>query len=183
MKSKRCVRVVRVRPEPIREQVRTRLNAHAWRDRRLRVVAELVEEAVANSRWVSLEQAARLAHYCPGHFSAFFHEHAGVPFAVWQFALRMKRAEDLLVQKEWMPLSAVGRAVGYASPSTFAHAFKRYAGITARQLRRLIRTCPEQFTNLSAVDQLDLAYSLAMRERKCAAMGDPTCDGPRPRPA
>jgi transcriptional regulator GlxA family with amidase domain len=153
---------------PIREQVRQALKAQAWRDPRLKAVASLAHEAVANSRWVSLEEAARVAHYCPGHFSAFFREHAGIPFAIWQLALRMKRAEDLLVQKEWMPLSAVGRTVGYGSPASFSHAFKRYAGITARQLRWLIRANPPAGGDLSAVERLDHAYELAMRGRRWA---------------
>ena len=152
----------------IRDQVQQEINPHAWRDRRLRAVAEFVHETMAHSAWVSLDEAASVAHYCPGHFSTFFHRHVGVPFAIWQFALRMKRAEDLLVQKESMPLSAVGRAVGYASPSTFAHAFKRYAGINARQLRRFIRACPAHAADLSEVERLDYAYGLAMLERKPA---------------
>ena len=168
MRYEGCVRST---PSPIRDQVRQALNPHAWRDKRLAAVADLVHTTMANSTWVSLEEAASVAHYCPGHFSTFFHKHVGVPFVLWQFALRMQRAEDLLVQKEWMPLGAVGAAVGYASPSTFAHAFKRYSGINARQLRRFIRACPAQAADLSEVERLDYAYGLAMRERTPAMVG------------
>ena len=129
-------------------------------------VAKFVHATMANSAWVSLDEAASVAHYCPGHFSTFFHKHVGVSFAIWQFTLRMKRAEDLLVHNEWMPLSAVGSAVGYASASTFAHAFKRYAGINARQLRRFIRGRPPQAADLSEVERLDYAYGRAMREKE-----------------
>lgn len=157
-------------PRPIRAQVRQRMRMNAFSDPRLQAVAHLVHQCMRASKRVSLQQAAHAAHYSPQHFSEFFRERVGVCFTAWQLFLRMSYAEQLLVQKEWMPVHAVARSVGCKDPSTFSRAFKRYAGITPRELRRLARACPDILADLSAIERLDYASALVMFSGNSPAM-------------
>jgi AraC-like DNA-binding protein len=147
-------------PKPVRSLFPLHVKLQSLNDPRCRAVADLVRTAVAKSRRVSLEEAARIARYSPQHFSEFFHERVGVCFDTWQFALRMKHAEKLLVQKPWMPTDAISSVVGYSDVSAFSRAFKRYAGINCRQCRWLARLCPGLVDDPSGVERLDYAYSL-----------------------
>jgi len=146
----------------VRAQARQQVKPQAFEDPRLRAVARLVHAAGCRSGRVSLREAARVACYSPQHFSEFFHDRVGLSFDTWQFAQRMKQAEDLLVQKPWMQADAIADAVGYSDVSVFSRAFKRYAGISWRQLKRLARECPRVAAGLDAIEHLDDAYRLAV---------------------
>jgi len=146
------------RRKPVRSLVRQRITSQAFNDPRCEAVAELVQATIAKSMRVPLEEAARVARYSPQHFSEFFRDRVGLGFELWQFALRMKHAEHLLVQKPWMPAGIIASAVGYSDISAFSRAFKRYAGISSRQYRWLTRTYPSIAEHLPTIERLDHTY-------------------------
>lgn len=148
-------------PIPVRVQVRRELKRDAFEDPRLRAVADTVYKAIGKSVRVSLREAAHVARYSPTHFSQCFHDSAGVRFSTWEFALRMEHAENLLLRKPRMQVDAVANKVGYHDTSAFSRAFKRYAGINCRQLRRLAKICPTLATDSAAIERLDYVYFVA----------------------
>ncbi len=151
---------------PVRTQLHLRVKNQAFGNPRIREVARLVRAACDRSASVSLREAARAAHYSPQHFSQFFHDRVGVCFETWQFAVRMRSAEEALIRKPWMQADAVARAVGYSDASAFSRAFKRYAGINWRQLKRLAFENPDIAAALITIPFLDHAYALAMFAKK-----------------
>lgn len=74
--------------------------------------------------------------------------------------------QEALIRKPWMQADAVARAVGYSDASAFSRAFKRYAGINWRQLKRLAFENPDIAAALITIPFLDHAYALAMFAKK-----------------
>jgi AraC-like DNA-binding protein len=119
---------------------RFHIRALAFNHPRLRSLADYVH--AHPSKHLSLQAAARMANFSPKYLSEFFHERVGVAFSQWQCGVRIVNARRLLLLTE-MPVEAVGRAVSYENPDTFARAFKRYEGVCPRHFKRVIRGCPE----------------------------------------
>jgi AraC-like DNA-binding protein len=119
--------------------MRLQIRASAFDHPRLRPLAEYV---YANpSKHLSLPAAAKIVNVSPKYLSEFFHERVGVAFSHWQCCVRICNARRLLLAE--MPVEAVGRAVSYENPDTFARAFKRYEGVGPRRFKSFIRGCPE----------------------------------------
>lgn len=150
----------RTESRAIRDIARTQIKAHAFKDRRCRAVERLVQKTLDTPTRVSLKEAANAARYSPQHFSEFFRNRVGLGFGTWQFFIRMQHVESLLVTKPWMPVETLADWNGYSDVSAFSRAFRRYAGISCRQFRWLVRMLPGLAESLPAVHRLDFAYAL-----------------------
>ena len=84
----------------------------------------------------TLIDLARLCHASVFHFSRSFTARLGcAPFA-FQRHLRIQKARELLSQTD-LSIEAVSYAVGIESPTSFARLFRRFAGLSPRDFRRL----------------------------------------------
>ena len=111
-------------------------------DPRVRVVVNFVHEHVSDPRRVSLAQAARLANLSPEHFCRLFRARTGLFFSDWQCAYRMEHAKRMILDR-WIPVAVVGVAVGYDHAATFTRVFKRYEGVSPKELRPFAAHYPE----------------------------------------
>jgi AraC-like DNA-binding protein len=87
---------------------------------------------------ISLADAASVAGLERKYFSAFFHRRVGIPFSRWVTLLRLARAIEL-IRSEDNSLGIVAAQAGFADRRTFERAFRRYLGVTPRELRRALR--------------------------------------------
>ena len=106
--------------------------------RRLRKVREYVEEHLADD--LSLDTAASIVGTNKSHFSRFFRSKTGVRYRDWIASLRIRRAMDMIETADY-PIARIAYAVGFRDVRTFERAFKRHAGMTARDFRRSVRPC------------------------------------------
>jgi AraC-like DNA-binding protein len=83
----------------------------------------------------TVESLARLAGMSRAAFAARFADVVGVPAISYLTSLRMRRARELLANRE-LTVSAVARQVGYRSEVAFAAAFKRDCGTSPGAYRR-----------------------------------------------
>lgn len=118
------------------------INPRGLLDSRVRSVTDHLRENISDPRRLSLSEAARLANVSPEHFCRVFRERTGVSFSEWQRGYRMEYAKGLILDG-WIQLRAVGVAVGYDHASTFGRVFKRYQGVSPRQLRPFASAYPE----------------------------------------
>jgi AraC-like DNA-binding protein len=125
------------------------LKERAFFDPRLRRVADHVREHISDPARLSLADAARLANVSPEHFCRLFHRSTGLSFCEWQSAYRMDCAKGLILET-WTQIGLVARAVGYDHAATFCRVFKRYEGISPRQLRPFAAANPNLVDALRA---------------------------------
>jgi AraC family transcriptional regulator len=83
---------------------------------------------------VGLQQLADLLHISRFHFCTAFRIATGFTPHQWLVRIRMERACELLA-KGSMTITEVALAVGYQTPSSFAHAFRMAIGITPTHYR------------------------------------------------
>jgi YesN/AraC family two-component response regulator len=83
-----------------------------------------VEENYATT---SLEDAADFIKMNPYYLSKYFKKMAGVGFSDFLLALRMEKAQHLIL-KVGLSISQIGKIVGYSNPNNFSRAFKKYFG-------------------------------------------------------
>jgi AraC-like DNA-binding protein/mannose-6-phosphate isomerase-like protein (cupin superfamily) len=95
-------------------------------DARLASVARRLLDDPADTR--SLEAWAREVAVSVRNFSRLFHRETGMTFAQWRIHARVRVAVGLLAGG--MPVGAVGRRVGYRTPSAFVQSFRRVLGHT-----------------------------------------------------
>ncbi|NQX26288.1 helix-turn-helix transcriptional regulator [Microbacteriaceae bacterium VKM Ac-2854] len=96
------------------------------RDDRLRRIAEGILDRPADD--CSLEEWGTRVGGSPRNLSRLFRQETGMSFAQWRLQARMRVAAGLLASGH--PVGAVGRRVGYASPSAFVAVFRREMGQT-----------------------------------------------------
>jgi AraC-like DNA-binding protein/mannose-6-phosphate isomerase-like protein (cupin superfamily) len=95
-------------------------------DARLASVARRLLDDPADTR--SLEAWAREVSVSVRNFSRLFHRETGMTFAQWRIHARVRVAIGLLASG--MPVGAVGRRVGYRTPSAFVQSFRKVLGHT-----------------------------------------------------
>lgn len=78
---------------------------------------------------------ARVADLSPHHFSRCFQATTGLPPYAFITRRRLDRAAELLADMR-LPVASIASLVGYADPSQFAAAFKRYKAVTPLAWRR-----------------------------------------------
>lgn len=84
---------------------------------------------------VGLDELAKLVRLSRFHFCTAFRLATGRTPHEWLVAQRIERARDLLAQTV-LPVSEVGLAVGYVTPSSFAASFRKLVGATPTEFRR-----------------------------------------------
>lgn len=84
---------------------------------------------------ISLDELAGLVNLSRFHFCTAFRQATGQTPHNWLTAIRMTRARQLLADPVF-PITEVGLAVGYHTPSAFAAAFRKSAGMTPSAFRR-----------------------------------------------
>jgi AraC family transcriptional regulator len=84
---------------------------------------------------ISLDELAGLVGLSRFHLCTAFRFATGQTPHEWLTALRMSRAQELLVQPE-LPVTAIALAVGYQTPSAFTAAFRKATGTTPSAFRR-----------------------------------------------
>lgn len=99
----------------------------------LKIVDGFIDANLATD--IAVQQLAALVHLSPNHFSRRFRAATGL--APYQFLTqrRLDRAAEHLVSTR-LPVTQIGLLSGYANPSHFANAFRRYKGVTPLVWRR-----------------------------------------------
>jgi AraC family transcriptional regulator len=99
----------------------------------LRKVTDLMEHRLATG--IDLDRLARAAGMSAFHFSRQFKEATGFSPSRYFIRMRMSKAR-LLLRETRRSVVDVGLAVGYSSPSHFAHVFRREVGVSPTDYRR-----------------------------------------------
>ncbi len=81
-----------------------------------------------------LAELARRTGYSTARFSVLFRKFFGVPPIRFSHELRMERAADFLMNRNWN-VSEVADRVGYAQIQQFSRAFKKYFGVSPEEMR------------------------------------------------
>lgn len=87
-----------------------------------------------------LAELARRTGYSTARFSVLFRKFFGVPPIRFSHELRMERAADFLMNRNWN-VSEVADRVGYAQIQQFSRAFKKYFGVSPEEMRRRDDSC------------------------------------------
>ena len=99
---------------------------------RLHRVKQYIEQNY--SEHISLGQAAMVAGVERKYFSAFFHQKVGVRFRDWLMWVRVDRAKQLMVSKNY-PITHRALETGFNDLRTFERKFKICTGTTAREFK------------------------------------------------
>ena len=87
---------------------------------------------------LTLDQAANIAGLERKYFSTFFRKRTGVCFRDWVAWVRVQQAAAMLKSKNYS-ITRLAFAVGFKDPRTFQRAFKKYAGVTPRSFKQMVR--------------------------------------------
>jgi len=117
---------------------------------------------------LKLADLARVAAFSPFLFSRLFAALVGEPPGQFISRLRLERAAGLLIGNPRAPVTDIALDVGFASPSTFARAFKDQFGLTAsewreadpdeRKIGKADRKMSEAVSNLREALDISVAY-------------------------
>jgi AraC-like DNA-binding protein len=103
-----------------------RLNLPLPTDRRLRKIAQALEDNPADNR--SLEEWAAWAAIAPRTLTRRFAAETGLPFSSWRQRARLVRALEMLAMN--IAVTTIAVDLGYDSLSAFIAMFKRTFGVT-----------------------------------------------------
>jgi AraC family transcriptional regulator len=103
----------------------------AWKRKR---VVEFIEEHLSEE--ISLASLAQHVNLSLFHFARAFKQSFGVPPHRYHSARRMDRAKTLL-QRPALSVTQIGVQTGFRETSSFTRAFRRFAGVTPTEYRRL----------------------------------------------
>lgn len=106
------------------------------RDPRLARALEAMEAHLDEP--LPVAQVARQAGLSPRHLQGLFARHMGVSPQAHYLALRLNRARRLLIETA-LPVLEVAAETGFASPGSFARAYRRQHGESPSDTRRALR--------------------------------------------
>ncbi|MDO3408685.1 helix-turn-helix domain-containing protein [Saccharibacillus sp. CPCC 101409] len=98
-------------------------------------IVDYLNREFANSA-LSLDHLGDVFGMSPRAVSKLFKAGTGIRFVDYVMELRMKKAE-LLLRETGLPVQTVGEQVGYPQVISFIRTFKRYAGVTPGEYRKL----------------------------------------------
>jgi AraC-like DNA-binding protein len=123
--------VVRLRPD---ESPTISADPRTWR-----VIQAALQYCDANFRRpLRLADVAAAVGYSPSHLSRLISTHLGRSLSDHIRNLRMEAGQHMLESSD-MAISEIARALGYADPSHFSHAFHRAAGVSPKAYRERFR--------------------------------------------
>jgi len=105
------------------------------RDRRLRVIIDLLRQTPASSH--TLDDLAFFANTSPRTLALLFVTETGMTFGRWRDPLRVVTAVDLLARG--VSITRVALELGYASATSFTMLFTRRLGVPPRRYIQLWR--------------------------------------------
>ena len=85
-------------------------------------------------RELSLEQMAAVIHISPTYFASLFKHATGISPHQYVIRQRVKRAKSLLLKTD-LTIADIAFQVGFSSQSHLTQQFKRFTGMTPRQVR------------------------------------------------
>ena len=97
-----------------------------------RRVCDYIEEHLDEK--IGLDGLATLAGLSTDHFARAFHQSVGTPPHKYLLARRLEHVEHML-RETHAPLSEIALATGFSDQSHLARHFRRWAGMTPRQVR------------------------------------------------
>jgi AraC family transcriptional regulator len=103
-----------------------------WQQRR---IAEFIQAHLADS--VSLTTLAQVVRLSPYHFARSFKQSFGEPPHRYWTSRRIERAKILLADRN-TSIIEIALAIGFGSASSFSTAFRRIAGLTPTDYRRVL---------------------------------------------
>jgi AraC family transcriptional regulator len=131
---------------------------------------------------LDLAMVAAVSNFSPYHFHHIFQGAMNETPQEYINRQRVERAANYLTKSREMSITDIAMACGFSSSSTFARAFKKYFGVTARQymsgryLRSLADACNSQVCTMAVDDKpvwdkvevkdipaLHLAYLICMQ--------------------
>lgn len=83
---------------------------------------------------LTLSELAKQAYLNEEYFSRLFKKETGKTFTEYLLEVRMQRAQNLLKNSE-LNISEIAELVGIPNPSYFSSQFKKYFGVTPKQIR------------------------------------------------
>ena len=86
---------------------------------------------------LTLKKLAGIANYSPFHFQKIFKQVTGQTPKQFIIRMRLENSAHFLIAHSNKSITEIALDSGFASPSTFARAFKTYFGISADELRNL----------------------------------------------
>jgi AraC family transcriptional regulator len=104
---------------------------------------------------LDLATVAAVSNFSPYHFHRVFQAAMNETPQDYINRQRVERAANFLTKSKEMSITDIAMACGFSSPSTFARAFKKYFGVTARQymsgryLRSLADACNSQVCTMT----------------------------------
>lgn len=85
---------------------------------------------------ICLEDLAGEFHSTPKYISKILKQQLGIPFKMYLTQLKMNKAEELLRDKS-IPVTEIGKMVGFINHSSFIRTFKQKNGISPTEYRKL----------------------------------------------
>ena len=86
----------------------------------------------------SLQEVAEKMHVSPQHLSRVFRRETGITFMEHITRLRIRRASELLAQKE-IRIYEIAEQIGYSNQHYFSSAFKKVLGVSPMEYRRSMK--------------------------------------------
>ena len=110
---------------------------------------------------LSMHKLAKLANYAPHHFRRIFIQVVGESPKQYIIRMRLENAAHYLAIHPHKSITEIALDSGFASPATFARAFKNYFGVSAEQLK-----------NLSSTEKIELRKEKKNKTQKIEANAD-----------
>ena len=102
-----------------------------------RIIAKITRHILSNMAEASLQTAAAHVNLNPVYLSRYFKEKTGTLFIDHLIHVKMKRAAELLQDKE-NKISKISEMVGYSNEKNFSRAFKKHFGVSPNDYRKLV---------------------------------------------
>jgi two-component system response regulator YesN len=96
-------------------------------------VKDYIEDYYSNK--LTIDEIARVVYLSPYYLCRMFKKHTGCTIMEYITNVRVKRAQDLLINSQ-DTIQEIGEKVGFGAPSYFSNVFKRSTGLTPLQYRR-----------------------------------------------